>query len=393
MHIVQLAPYIGVGSGVAGVAANLEREFRAAGHTVESFTTAIAENMEPRRRKRQRAIPTNRMLRAFGQFRDMVWFTLAGTARARRFLAERPGAVAICHNSLMTGDVYVNHGVVSAAMRARGHGTRRMLANPTHPFTFVRDLIRYRCGIHRVVVVLSKSETATLERTYGRVRSEVRVIPNGVDLERFHPPDSAERSSARAQFQLDDDDRVALFVGHEFGRKGLDVAIAGLVQAPTVLLLVVGGNAQRRLDEARAFAARLGVAERVLFLGTRSDLPELFAASDMFVLPSAYEANALVLLEALAAGLPVVATRVGYAPEIVLDGVNGYLVERDPAEIGERLEELAAHPAGSFSTAARASVEGRTWAATARLYLELAEDIAAGKAAAVDASASRHPRR
>jgi glycosyltransferase involved in cell wall biosynthesis len=148
-----------------------------------------------------------------------------------------------------------------------------------------------------------------------------------------------------------------------------------------VLLLVVGGNAQHRLDVARAEAARLGVAERVLFLGPRFDIPELFAASDAFVLPSAYEANALVVLEALAAGLPVVATRVGYAPEVIVDGINGYLVDRDPAEIGARFEHIAAQPPGSFAAGARASVEHHSWADTARAYIELVEQIAAAKAA------------
>lgn len=388
MHIVQLAPHIGVGSGVAGVAANLEREFRAAGHTVESFTTATAAAMGARRRRPSRR-PRNRLLRAFALYREMVWFTVVGTARARRFLAERPDAVSICHNALMAGDVYVNHGVVSAAMQARGHGAGRMLSNPTHPFTFVRDLIRYRSGIHRAVVVLSEAEAATLERTYGHVRPEVRAIANGVDLDRFRPPTPPERARAREQFQLDDEDRVALFVGHEFGRKGLDVAIAALVHAPTVLLLVVGGNAQHRLDEARAEAERLGVGERVLFLGSRFDVPQLFAAADLFVLPSAYEANALVVLEALAAGLPVVATRAGYAPEVIVDGSNGYLVDRDPAEIGRRFEEIAALPPGTFTDAARASVEGHSWAHTASAYLELAAQIAARKAAPATGSGRR----
>ena len=62
-----------------------------------------------------------------------------------------------------------------------------------------------------------------------------------------------------------------------------------------------------------------------------------FAAADMFVLPSAYEANALVVLEALACGLPVVATRVGFAPEIIVDGDNGYLVDRDAARDRRRM--------------------------------------------------------
>ena len=82
----------------------------------------------------------HRFLRALALFRRMVWFTTVGTVRARRFLAERPDAVSICHNNAMVGDIYVNHGVVGAAMRARGNGVWRMVRNPTHIFTFLRDL-------------------------------------------------------------------------------------------------------------------------------------------------------------------------------------------------------------------------------------------------------------
>lgn len=367
MRIVQIVPHLGPGSGVAGVAWNLQQEFRAMGHTVEAFTLATA-GARPSR------APRHPFFRALRLFRGMVWFSVVGTARARRYLRDRPDAVSICHNNAMTGDVYVNHGVVGAAMRARGHAAWRMLRNPTHPFTFVRDLIRYRSGIHRAVVALSPSEAETLRRVYGRVRAPITVIPNGVDLERFRPPSPAERADARAAFHLDDDARVALFVGHEFARKGVAQAVEALVHAPTVLLLVVGGNAQA-IDEARARAAAFGVADRVLFVGTRQDLPLFLAAADFFVLPSAYEANALVLLEALAAGLPVVATRVGFAPELVVDGENGYLVERDPVEIGARFEDLAAADLAPWRRRARVVAEAHGWRATAEQYVRLLENL------------------
>ena len=246
-HIVQIAPFIGRGSGVAGVAWNLQTELVAMGHTVESFTVATAQRRPPRR------WPRHPFLRAFALFRRMVWFTTVGTVRARRFLAERPDAVSICHNNVMAGDIYVNHGVVGAAMRARGNGLWRMVRNPTHIFTYVRDSIRYRSGLHRAVVALSQSEADTLRRVYGRVRSRIVVIPNGVDLTGFRPPTAEARRSARADFHLDDDQRVVLFIGHEFARKGLDQTIEALVHAPSVLLLVVGGNAQA-IDAARARA-------------------------------------------------------------------------------------------------------------------------------------------
>ncbi|WP_173921764.1 glycosyltransferase family 4 protein [Agromyces sp. Marseille-P2726] len=374
MHIVQIVPIIGPGGGVSGVAWHLEHELRALGHTVESFTYGTA------RRRAARRMHRPSLFRAFALFRRMVWFTIFGTARARRFLAERPGAISICHNNAMVGDVYVNHGVVSAAMRARGHGLWRMLRNPTHPFTFVRDYIRYRSRIHRAVVALSASEADTLRRTYGQVRPPIAVIPNGVDLDRFRPPTLAERAKAREVFSLDDDDRVVLFIGHEFERKGLNYAIEALAHAPTVMLLVVGGDAAS-IPKARALAEKHGVAERVLFVGRRHDLPLFFAASDIFVLPSAYEANALVVLEALACGLPVVATPVGFAPELVHDGENGFLVDQDPVKIGNRFEELAAGDPIAYRGRARASVQDRGWDTTAKRYVALLERIASDSGA------------
>jgi len=372
-HIVQIAPFIGRGSGVAGVAWQLQAEFEAMGHSVESFTVATAL------RRPQRRWPRRPFFRALALFRRMVWFTTVGTVRARRYLAQRPDAVSICHNNVMTGDIYVNHGVVGAAMRARGNGLWRMVRNPTHLFTFVRDLLRYRLGIHRVVVALSASEADTLRRVYGRVRSRVVVIPNGVDLTAFHPPSADERRRAREVFHLDDDARVVLFVGHEFARKGLEHLIGSLVHAPSLMLLVVGGNAQA-IASARSEATAHGVAERVLFVGTRTDLPLFFAAADMFALPSAYEANALVILEALASGLPVVCTRVGYAPELIVDGENGYLVDRDAAQIGARLEELAQSDLPAWGMRARSSVERLGWRPIAERYVALVDELRAERA-------------
>jgi UDP-glucose:(heptosyl)LPS alpha-1,3-glucosyltransferase len=146
------------------------------------------------------------------------------------------------------------------------------------------------------------------------------------------------------------------------------------------LLLVVGGNAQA-IDAARARADELGVVERVLFVGTRTDLPLFFAAADIFVLASAYEANALVVLEALASGLPVVSTAVGYAPEIIVDGENGFLVAREAREIGARFEELAMADLPEWRVRARRSVEHLGWRSIAERYLALVDEIIADRAA------------
>ncbi|WES63887.1 glycosyltransferase family 4 protein [Microbacter sp. GSS18] len=367
-RIVQIVPFIAPGSGVSGVAWNLDRELRALGADVESFTYTTALRGRP---MTTGSTPRReRMLQAW----RVVWFSTVGTLRAKRFLAERPDAVVLCHNNVMTGDVYINHGVLAASMRARGGAAWRMVRNPTHLFTYVRDLIRYRTRIHRAVVALTDAEVGTMERTYGRIRPRTVVISNGVDLDRFSPPTPDERATARAQFQLDDEDRVALFVGHDFDRKGLPVAIEALRHAPTVLLLVIGGNAGM-VASARAIAEQHGVADRVLLLGEQRNLAPYLAAADMFVFPSAYESSGLVFLEALASGLPVVATPVGVAPHVVHDGVSGFLVARDPVEIGDRMERIAATDRSEWRERARAAVQDYSWNAIARQYLELVHEL------------------
>jgi UDP-glucose:(heptosyl)LPS alpha-1,3-glucosyltransferase len=177
MRILQIVPFIGSGSGVAGVAWNLDREFRKLGAEVENFTFSSGS----------RGYGARLVHCAHRSAQRRIWFSTVGTRRAKAFLTARPDAVSICHNNAMAGDVYVNHGVLLAAMRARRNSALRLLRDPTHIFTHLRDLIRHRSDVHREVVVLSAPEIVFLTATYYRVRPPVTVIPNGVDAVRFRP--------------------------------------------------------------------------------------------------------------------------------------------------------------------------------------------------------------
>src|SRR5690606_35585564 len=135
----------------------------------------------------------------------------------------------------------------------------------------------------------------------------------------------------RAEHGIADDDTVLLWVGKEFRRKGLEPLIKALPGLPrSARAIVVGGD-----DPApfQALAARLGVADRIVFVGHSSRVEDYFAAGDVFVFPTLYEAFALVTLEAAAAGLPLVTTRVNGTEDFVVDGENGAFIERDPASI------------------------------------------------------------
>src|SRR5699024_2259097 len=133
MIIVQISPEFSPGTGVGGVAWALESRWRELGHDVRrfgpeeagcSFLARPAAGLRGRLRHAAR----------------VVWFSTVGTVRARQAIKELPpGSVTICHNDALAGDVYVNHGLLTAAMRARGHFVWRMVRNPLHLFTAARD--------------------------------------------------------------------------------------------------------------------------------------------------------------------------------------------------------------------------------------------------------------
>ena len=131
------------------------------------------------------------------------------------------------------------------------------------------------------------------------------------------------------------------------------------------------------IRRAQAQAQQAGVGERVHFAGTHGNPVPFLWASDLLVLPSSYEANALVVLEALACGLPVVSTRVGFAPDLIVDGENGFLVERDAAAIGDRLAELDGQPLNAWRERARGTAEQHSWREVAARYLALARSLEA----------------
>lgn len=164
----------------------------------------------------------------------------------------------------------------------------------------------------------------------------VRIVPNGVEPEPF----AAARGDALRK-RLGLQGPAALFVGRMASNKGLATLLEAWVLVPGATLLLAGDG--HLLPVLRARARELGLEERVRFLGALSDeeLREAYAACDVAVLPSEYEAFGIVLLEAMAAGKPVVATRVGGVPEVVEEGKTGLLVPPgDARALAQAVAEL-----------------------------------------------------
>lgn len=199
----------------------------------------------------------------------------------------------------------------------------------------------------------------------------VAVIANGVDTTVFRP--AARREGAGDPVRL-------LFVGRLVRQKGLDIllrSLAGLALPAKAILDVVGDGPE--LAALRDQAGHLGLTEGVRFHGwcSREALPEHYRRADVFVLASRDEGMPNVLLEAMASGLPVVATEVAGIDELLHEGVGGVLVPtEDPGVLRDRLAELICDPGlrTRLGAAGRALVERKySWRRSAEAYLRLVE--------------------
>ena len=208
---------------------------------------------------------------------------------------------------------------------------------------------------------------------HGFPPDRVCAIPNGIDPEPFDRADPLPRS----ELGLPDDAQVALFVGRLTRQKGVDVLLRALsalaADLPRLHVLIAGDGPDRAT--LQQLATRLNVADRVRFLGRRDDVPRLMATADAAVLPSRWEGLSLVLLEAMAARLPVVAAAVEGHSEVIEDGATGLLVPpEEPAALGGALRRAVTDaPLGArLGAAARRMVEdGYTSAGMSARYATL----------------------
>ena len=272
---------------------------------------------------------------------------------------------------------------------ARGSGD-------TEPAERLAAEIRIAAGADRIVAS-NLVERADLVWHVGADPGRVRVIPCGVDVELFRP---RPRAAARARLGLDAE-HVLLFVGRLTPIKGLETLLRALavlrsdgLAAARVALLVVGGTKGDSDDGAhlRHLAQDLGVAAWVDFRGPQPQdaLPDYYAAADLCLMPSRYESFGMVALEAMACGVPVIASRAGGLAVTVQDGTTGRLVpEGDVAALAQSVAGLLADDAGRRALGARAVEWARrfAWPSVGRSLAELYAELA--PAAGVAAGASR----
>lgn len=267
-------------------------------------------------------------------------------SRLREFCIERGVRIIHAHDAASQ--------LTAACLRLRMPGLRLLMTfHRSLGFESAtwRDRLRNSlgCWLSRAVVTASEERRAHFLSQNWVSAKKLYVIPWGIDIRGFRPDPEARRT-IRRELKLGDDVTLIGAVGHFDEEKGIDVVIRGFAALRRLCpdlpaaLAVVGDGAPERRRQLGRLIQEAGPGQ-IHLAGYRTDVQRWFAAFDLFAHAPRAEAFGLVLVEAMASGLPIVASRVGGIPEIVRHGQTGLLVAPDaPHELAEGLSRLLVHP-------------------------------------------------
>lgn len=294
------------------------------------------------------------------------------------------------HHWIFNADIYSAHGVPHIGW-VRGVRKRSPSLYDRAVIHIERSLIRD--GGSSSFLPVSSIAMEAFRREYEALPGQWQVVHPGVDVTRFSTPGrDVCRAEIRKRYNIGADDLLLLFVGMNFEVKGLDTVIAALAKARAAMpeanirLLVVGRGDERKYGK---IAESLGVAEAVAFAGTQhTGLERFYRAADAFVLFSAFDTFGMVVLEAMAAGLPVIVSPNVGAKDLVEEGVNGFILPdfHDADAAADRMVQLLdAGRRGAMGAAAQLEASEHTWERLAkrmeqlyqeRLFKEISHDAA-----------------
>ncbi|VVB50995.1 Trehalose synthase [uncultured archaeon] len=242
---------------------------------------------------------------------------------------------------VVSPDVITAHSCHKAAVEQfkRERGLKYRLMKPFEPRSGVVLAIERRNFTARKfkkAIANSHNVKDDLMKYYRVPEEDIRVIYSGVDTQEFNPAKKAGRDKIREEIGIRPEDKVAVFSGWEFKRKGLMQIVKAMPEMKGVSVLVLGKDDP---EPYRAEARKLGVANKLFFTGFVDNISDYYAAADLMVFPTAYEPFGLVIIEAMATGLPVVTSRSAGAAEIIEDGKDGILID-DPHSSREIAEKV-----------------------------------------------------
>jgi UDP-glucose:(heptosyl)LPS alpha-1,3-glucosyltransferase len=261
-----------------------------------------------------------------------LWRDLGFAHAVRRFLETKKYDLVQSHERIACCDVYragdgVHREWLRQRMRTLGiFGRLRIFLSPYHHYVKAAERALFRSPRLRAVICNSHRVKSEIQRYFAVPEHKLHVIYNGVDVQAFSPELKRHRAPLRKQFSIPQDAALFLFVGSGFERKGVRMVLEAMAQLPLNAYLIVVGK-DKRIKKFLHQAKALKIEDRVRFVGVQSDVKPFYGAADALVLPTLYDPFPNVVLEAMAAGLPVITSIQCGAAELIEHGRNGYVCD------------------------------------------------------------------
>ncbi|MEW6095245.1 MAG: glycosyltransferase family 4 protein [bacterium] len=281
-------------------------------------------------------------------------------------------------------DIFTAHSCHKVAVKVARQSTsglynflKNTRINPLNLIVLWIEKFTLKKGRYKKIISVSEGVKREIIENYNLPAEDIVAIPNGVALEEFNPKNkNIWREEIRNKYNIKNDDILLLFTGYEFKRKGLKYIIEALplIDNKEVKILVVGRDDEKPFYN---IAKQLGVEKRVVFVGYSTEVNRYYAASDIFVFPTLYEAFSLATIEAVASGLPILTTKVNGTEELVQDGYNGFFIKRDAKDIAEKVNLLIKNPLliTQLGENARKTAEKYSWQKIVKRTLEVYKEV------------------
>jgi UDP-glucose:(heptosyl)LPS alpha-1,3-glucosyltransferase len=315
---------------------------------------------------------------AVGRTLGLLSFAYAAPSAARRAGTQLVISFARTDNSDLLrsgGSAHISY--LRAARQWRSElRWRAMMASPYHRAQMLIERRGFRSPKLKAAIAVSNLVRDDLVHQFGIPANKVVTLYNGVDLERFQPPrDDSARRQLRASLGIGNDSRLVAFVGNGFARKGLRFLVEAWPRVTRGARLIVVGT-DRETGSYRRMAAKLAVGDRIHFAGSVDDVTRIFNGVDAFALPSLFEPFGNVVMEAMASGLPVLASAQCGATELLPEEMRRFTVRNpgDATEIAEKMNALL-DSGDDLRAAARATAEKYTWQAYGENLLKIISSV------------------
>jgi len=333
------------------------RILAAAGHQITVYADDVRGRSDALRVRHLSALPLGRTFR-------LLNFALRVVPIARREGAELVVSFArVANVDIVRSGGSAHSSYVRAARRWQSPAAAAaMRVSSYHLAQIALERASFKSRFLRCAIAVSELVRQDLIETFALPPSRVLTLYNGVDLQRFAPNrDPGLTRNIRRELGIPEHCFAVAFIGHGFARKGLAFLLdAWPLVEPRICLVVAGGD--RAVAAYQHRASKLGIGGRTTFVGAHADVEHLFAAVDALALPSLFEPFGNVVMEAMAAGLPVVCSKQTGASELIPPQMRELIID-DPTNIHEvaRRVNLLARMQGNSSIAARATAEQYTW--------------------------------